>query len=195
MANMSPALRQPMTLEAFLGWEERQELRYEFDGFGPMALTGGTLAHSIIQGNLMVALATRLRGGPCRAHGSDLKVLAADRVRYPDVFVVCGPLDAGLTLIRTPVVVFEILSRRSATTDRIVKNQEYRETPSIQRYVMLEQTRQAATVFARQGEDWIGHIVVGDAELAMPEIGVSVPLSEFHEEVAFPAEDVEAAEA
>ena len=39
---MNVALRKPMTLEAFLAWEERQELRYEFDGFQPVAMTGGT---------------------------------------------------------------------------------------------------------------------------------------------------------
>jgi hypothetical protein len=31
-----------MTLEAFLGWESRQEIKYEFDGFRPVAMTGGT---------------------------------------------------------------------------------------------------------------------------------------------------------
>ena len=30
---MNIALRKPMTLAEFLAWEERQELRYEFDGF------------------------------------------------------------------------------------------------------------------------------------------------------------------
>jgi hypothetical protein len=39
---MNVALRKPMTLEQFLAWEERQELRYEFDGFGPVAMAGGT---------------------------------------------------------------------------------------------------------------------------------------------------------
>ena len=39
---MNVVLRKPMTLEAFLAWEERQELRYEFDGFQPIAMTGGT---------------------------------------------------------------------------------------------------------------------------------------------------------
>ena len=29
---MNVALRQPMSVEQFLAWEERQELRYEFDG-------------------------------------------------------------------------------------------------------------------------------------------------------------------
>jgi len=30
-----------MTLAEFLEWEERQPLRYEFDGVGPVAMTGG----------------------------------------------------------------------------------------------------------------------------------------------------------
>jgi hypothetical protein len=41
-----------MTLAEFLEWEERQPLRYEFDGVGPVAMTGGTYGHSGIQGNL-----------------------------------------------------------------------------------------------------------------------------------------------
>ncbi len=41
---MSIALEKPMTLAEFLDWEERQELRYEFDGFQPLAMTGGTAA-------------------------------------------------------------------------------------------------------------------------------------------------------
>ena len=41
-----------MTREQFLAWEERQEQRYEFDGFQPVAMTGGTAAHAVIQHNL-----------------------------------------------------------------------------------------------------------------------------------------------
>jgi hypothetical protein len=48
------------------------------------------------------------------------------------------------------------LSPSTASVDRIVKNQEYRDTPSILRYVMLEQAQMAATVFSRQGDDWAG---------------------------------------
>ena len=42
---MNLALRKPMTLAEFLEWEERQPLRYEFDGVGPVAIAGGT-AHT-----------------------------------------------------------------------------------------------------------------------------------------------------
>ena len=38
---MNVALRRPMTLPEFLAWEERQELRYEFNGFQPVAMAGG----------------------------------------------------------------------------------------------------------------------------------------------------------
>ncbi len=73
----------PMTLAEFLAWEERQELRHEFDGFAPVAMTGGTRAHDAIQVNLLIALGGRLRGGPCRAHGSNLKIDVAGRAPLP----------------------------------------------------------------------------------------------------------------
>jgi Uma2 family endonuclease len=87
-----------MSLEAFLAWEERQELRHEFDGFQPIAMTGGTSEHLAIQRNLIVALGTRLRGKPCQAHGSKLKIAVAGSIRYPDAFVVCSPYPAAQQL-------------------------------------------------------------------------------------------------
>jgi Uma2 family endonuclease len=126
----SPA---PMTVAEFLAWEETQELRWEFDGFAPLAMTGGTEAHEVIQLNLTVALNARLRGTPCRAYGSNVKIRVADRIRYPDAFVVRTPVVPRGTVRDDPVVVFEILSAGTARTDRVEKMHEYRETPSIQR--------------------------------------------------------------
>jgi Uma2 family endonuclease len=186
---MDVVLRKPMNVEQFLKWEERQDLRYEFDGFQPVAMTGGTSEHSAIQRNLLIAVGTRLRGKPCQVHGSELKIEVAGSIRYPDAFVVCTPIPRGATVVHDPVVVFEVLSPSTATTDRIVKNQEYRDTSSVQRYVMLEQDQQAATVFARAGSDWFGHVMSGEEVLAMPEIGIEVPLSELYEGIDFaPAE-------
>jgi hypothetical protein len=72
---MTVAVRKPWTLNEFLAWEERQELRHEFDGFQPVAMTGGSLAHATIQANLAISIGGRLRGTLCRFLGSDLKVL------------------------------------------------------------------------------------------------------------------------
>jgi hypothetical protein len=57
-----------MTLAEFLAWEERQELRYEFGGLQPVAMTGGTSGHDRITFNLRKALDVRLAGAaPPRA--------------------------------------------------------------------------------------------------------------------------------
>lgn len=45
---------------------------------------------------------------------------------------------------------------------------------------MLAQDRQHATVFERIDDDWVGHIMSGDAILHMPEIGIEIPLAELY---------------
>ena len=186
---MSLAVRKPMTLAEFLEWEERQPLRYEFDGIGPVAMTGGTYGHSTIQGNLATAVGGRLRGKPCRFHGSDLKFQVAEgHVRYPDGMVLCSPVDRTATVVYDPVVVFEVLSPSTARDDRIVKAREYQATPSVQRYVMLDQDGVSATVYARSGETWTHEILIADSILSLPEIGVEMPLAELYEGIVFEAE-------
>jgi Uma2 family endonuclease len=183
---MSAARKDHTTLEAFLDWESRQEFKHEFDGFQPAAMIGVTVAHSTIQFNLLGLLFSRLRGHHCQAHGSDLKVQVVGRIRYPDAFIVCSPVPPGTTVIHDPVVVFEILSPGTSYKDRFEKNWEYRDTPSIQRYVILEQSHPAATVFSRAGDDWVGHIVSGETDLALPEIEMTLPLKDLYEGVTFP---------
>jgi len=187
---MSVAVR-PMTTDEFLAWEERQEFRWEFDGFAPVAMTGGTATHARVQRNIIAALAPRLRGSPCEVYTSDLKIRLAHSIRYPDAFVACTPVLGTATYVTEPVVVFEVLSESTASTGHYIENQEYRATPSIQRYIMLEQVFVSATVFARADEDWVGHVLGTDAIVDMPEIGISVPLTEFYEGIDFsaPAQD------
>jgi Uma2 family endonuclease len=177
---MSIALEKPMTLVEFLDWEERQELRYEFDGFQPLAMTGGTLRHEAIGGTLRSLLHQRLRGNPCRPWGPNSKIEVQGRIRYPDASVSCTRGRPGDTIVPAPVVVFEILSPSTSRTDRIEKLREYQATPSVQRYVILEQDSIAAMVFARHGDDWIGAALTEADILQMPEIGIDLALAEIY---------------
>jgi Uma2 family endonuclease len=178
---MNVALRQRISLAEFLAWEERQELRYKFDGFQPYAMVGGTAAHSAVQRNLVAALASRLRGKPCLPFGCQLKIEVAGSIRYPDAFVVCKPVAPKARVVSDPVVIFEVLSERTARVDHVTKTAEYRATASVRRYVMLEQDSQAATVFAREGDCWVGSLLTGDAVLGMPDTGIEMPLGELYE--------------
>ncbi len=178
---MNVALRQPMTIEEFLEWEERQELRYEFDGFQAEAMTGGTDEHDRISINLAASLVPRLRDTPCQPHGSNLKIQVRNSIRYPDAYVSCGAIQKGAKIAPNPVVVFEVLSDGTASKDRTVKNREYASTASIQRYFMLEQSRIAGTMFVRVGDDWVGHLLDADAILQMPATGIEIPIAELYE--------------
>lgn len=178
------ALPKPLTLAEFLEWEERQEGRYEYDGVSTYAMTGGTAAHAAIQVNLLHALRQRLKGGPCRPYGSELKLKLESSIRYPDAFVVCSPVKPSATFVTDPVIVFEILSERSAGRDLGAKSVEYQATASIRRYIVLHQTAMAAEVFHRSDDDsWVHEFVSGDKAVNMLEIGTSIPLAEIYEDV------------
>jgi Uma2 family endonuclease len=180
-----------MTLAEFLDWEARQERRWEFDGFAPVAMVGVTREHAEIQGGLTEALRSRLRGAVCRFYGPELKIRTATSIRYPDGFVTCTPGFRGQTVVEDPVVIFEILSPGTEATDRGEKAREYRAMPTVRRYVMLRQDRIAAEVHARDGDTdrWLSLLLFETDRLALPEIGVELPLAELYEGVDLPPLD------
>ena len=178
---MGQPLRKVMTPDEFLAWEAKQELRWEFDGFEPIAMTGGTDAHAAIQVNILVALRNRLLGQPCYVRGSELKIRTGPGYRYPDAFVSCTPAARAATVAADPVVIFEVMSESTSRTDRTVKLAEYRALPSVQRYVMLEQDQAVATVFTRAETGWALERLDASGVLSMPEIGAEVPMAELYD--------------
>ncbi len=100
----------------------------------------------------------------------------------------CTPVPPGDTVIKQPVVVFEVLGPGTSRTDRIEKLREYQATDSIQRYIILEQDSIAATVFARRGLDWDARALTAGDVLRMPEIDAEIPLSEIYADMPFDTE-------
>ena len=187
---MNIALRKPrMTREQFFAWAQARDERYEFDGFEPVAMTGGTVNHNRIAHNLAFALRTRLRGSGCEPLGLDAGVATTgDTVRYPDALVTCTKTPGAAHLVEGVVVVFEVLSPTSGRTDRIVKVREYRAVPSIRRYVILEHTSIGLTVLERASGDeaWRATALTAEDTLRMPEIGIEIPVADFYHDVDLP---------
>lgn len=184
---MGTALRRPsMTREQFLDWVQTREGRWEFDGFDPVAMTGGTRNHGRICHNISRALGNRLRAGPCEVLGMVAGIATGpDRVRYPDGVVTCTAGAGTDQLLPEPVIVFEVISPTSSRLDRIVKLREYAAVPSIRRYVIVESSSAALTVHARAQGDapWTTTALTGEEVLPLPEIGLEVPVAEFFEAV------------
>jgi Uma2 family endonuclease len=179
-----------MSRDQFLDWAEAQDVRHEFDGFEPVAMTGGMRGHSQICQNIYAALRSRLKGTGCSALGPDAGVATiGDAVRYPDALVTCTKGPETDRLIPGVVVVFEVLSPTSGRTDRIDELVEYRAVPSIRRYVILEHTGIGMTVHARtNGDDpWTTTALTAGDILSMPEIGIDVPVAELYEDTEIAA--------
>lgn len=174
-----------MTLDEFLAWEREQDLRYEFDGVQPIAMTGGTLNHSVIAVNLVALLRGRLRR-PCRVFNGDAKILVGERARYPDASVSCSPFQGRTDIVPEPVAVFEVLSDSTAYLDRKLKAAEYEATTSICTYVLIEQSRPEVTALSRTAEGWRGEPVRGlEATAGLPALGIELPLAALCEDVLF----------
>jgi len=60
--------------------------------------------------------------------------------------------------------------------------------PFVQRYVMLEQDRIGATVYARSEDVWTHEILIEDSVLDLPEAGAARPLAELYVGIVFETE-------
>ena len=178
-----------MTRDQFFDWAETQDARHEFDGFEPVAMTGGNLNHNRIAFNIHTALRGRLKGGGCEPLGLDAGVATiGDTVRYPDAVVTCSPVQGVSRLVPNPVVVFEVISATSGHIDRIVKVREYAAVDSIRRYVIVESASVGLTLHERQaaGQKWTVTTVMKGDLLPLSEVGVEIPIAEIYEDVDFP---------
>ena len=191
---MNVPLRKPWTQEQFFAWAENQDTRYEFDGFQPVAMTGGFNNASAIGVNLIGVLHARLRGSGCRPLGPDAGIETVNSaVRYPDALITCTKFDGTAKTIPGVVIVFEIVgaTAESNRRDRITKVREYAAVPSIRRYVILESSGIGLTVMERSGPDqvWQTTVLTNEDILRMPEVEIEIPVSEFYEDVTFPDQD------
>lgn len=148
----------PVSEQEYLRLEAHSPIRHEYVNGEMFAMTGGTLRHNTIAGNLFVALKDQLRDGPCRAYMSDVRV-RVEKVQsfyYPDLLVVCAkdaqPLDLEAATVDDPVLLVEVLSPSTEAIDRREKLLVYRQIPSLSEYVLVSQDEPRVEIHRRRGD-------------------------------------------
>jgi Uma2 family endonuclease len=184
----SPATQTVFDAEAYLAWEEQQAEKHEYLRGEVFAMVGARREHVVVAGNLYAAFKQWLRGGPCQAYVSDLKlrVEAVDAFFYPDVMVSCDPRDhAAGQYIAHPTLIVEVLSESTAAFDRGDKFAAYRTLPSLQEYVLVDIPSRRVESFRRTADhDWLFHEHRPDlGDCHFPALGVSIPFDELFENV------------
>ena len=155
---------------------------FEGEMFG---MAGGSPMHSLIAANLIGELGAKLKDRPGRPFTSDLrlKVEATGLCTYPDVSVICGPLQfaAGTDdTVVNPTLLIEVLSDTTEAYDRGEKFLHYRQMPSLQEYLLVSQRLPRIDHFLRRpGDEWAMRTTEGRAAtLALPSLEITLELGE-----------------
>jgi len=158
-------------------------------------MSGGTSQHSLITMNLGAALWQALRGRPCKAYESNMRVavLKTGLRTYPDVSIYCGemefdPEDPGRTTATNPTVVFEVLPSSTERYDRGTKSEHYRLIETLAAYLLIAQDEAKVELFARDGAVWKSTTVVGlEQSITIPGPDVTIALADIYDGIDFTA--------
>jgi len=175
--------------DEYLEGERSAELRHEYVDGRVYAMMGASDDHNRIAGNIFAELRERLRGHRGEPFINDMKVkippVFAEVYYYPDVLVACDPTDNAKYFRERPTVIIEVLSPETERTDRREKAIAYRQIPTVEAYVLVEQERIAATVLRRTEPGWQSQVIEGPGStLSLPGIGVEIPLERIFERTA-----------
>jgi len=141
----SARLRARYSYAEYLAYERDSELKHEFDDGEIIAMAGGSRRHNALALRIGAVLDAARKPG-CVAFQSDqrIRVLATGKATYPDVSMVCGPIegdpaDPEAATLTNPTLIVEVLSPTTEPYDRGSKWQQYQLIPSLQEYVLVSQ--------------------------------------------------------
>jgi Uma2 family endonuclease len=139
-----PAERLKMTAAEYLAYERScSEAKHEYVDGELFAMSGGTREHSLIGANIVRELGNALADTPCKVHGSDMRVGAANgSYHYPDASVVCERPrfeDEIRDVLLNPSLIVEVLSDSTERYDRAGRFAHFRTIESLTDYVLVSQ--------------------------------------------------------
>ena len=174
-----------MTLAEFLDWDDGTDRRYELIAGRPVAMAPPMEVHGTVVANIVAALVGRLPD-QCRVVAQGGVVLADRNDTYyvADIAVSCSKLEPTSRWTSEPVVLFEVLSPSTRQQDRAVKVPDYRQVASVQDIVLVSCDSRRVEHWHRQGEGWRVTDLIGDAELRLESIGVTLPLESLYRSLA-----------
>lgn len=138
---MAGASSQKLTPQEYLAIERAADFKSEFFDGKMFAMAGTSKEHAHITVNLTIQFGNALEGRFCEPFSSDLrvKVSANGLYTYPDLTIVCGPVDLEDELadvLLNPTLIIEVLSPGTERYDRGKKFDLYRELDSLKEYVL-----------------------------------------------------------
>ena len=201
------ALPKILSVDEFMIWLEKQPEKYEYFGgrvrrlvvateHGPTAMAGGSDRHNVLEGNVVTAIRSRLRGSGCRTYTSNqlVKNVDWDEAFFPDASVICGPMEKArhgtLEAATNPSLVVEVLSPTTEGNDRQHKLFAYQAMPSVREIALIQAVKPIVERYVRIEDGWRFEATISLGATARV-FDLDIPMSEIYEDVEFPVEPEE----
>jgi Uma2 family endonuclease len=175
---------QRMTRAEYQAWSEQQPLgRFErIDGV-VVAMAPERVEHN--DRKMLTWLALRRAvldaGLPCHVNGDGMTVEIGDGDYEPDAVLYCGQrLPPGSTTVPDPLVIVEVLSPSTSTTDRAWKLREYFRLPSVRHYLIIWADREQIVHHHRDEAGAIETTVLTSGEIGLNPPGITISVAEIY---------------
>lgn len=182
------------TPEEYLALEEQSQIRHKYLNGEIFDMAGGTTQHNLIALNAVVALRSASGKRPCSVFANDvlLRIMKGNICTYPDVMVICGKIEyegKRRDVVTNPVVIIEVLSDSTEKYDRTDRFAFYPQIPTLQEYVMIDQSRVYVECFRKtKSKLWtLETYRESESILKLPSLEIEVCIAALYERVEWEA--------
>jgi len=182
----------PMTVEEYIEFEERSEIRHEFIDNQLIPMPGTTRIHNSICINLAILLRLLLKKGAFDIFQENVKVQIAPGkdYTYPDIVVTNDPIDLtgdDAYFIKHPCVIVEVISKTSRIEDSADKFIRYKNIESLQNYILVDSEKAWVEVrYKTEAGEWEADTyLLSDQKFPVPALGVELKLEDVYEGISF----------
>ncbi|WP_009631174.1 Uma2 family endonuclease [Synechocystis sp. PCC 7509] len=180
------------TPEEYLTQEEVAEFRSEYRNGEIVSMTGASINHNQIAGNVYAFLKFMLRKTDIKPYIGDLRLWIPPyrQYTYPDVFLIQGqPVfqERRTDTILNPCLIVEVLSKSTKNYDRTDKFRYYRSIAELQEYVLINQYKTEIEHYTKaDGNSWLFRAYEAMTDkIVFPSINLEITVEDIYENVEF----------
>ncbi|HEY4001345.1 MAG TPA: Uma2 family endonuclease [Candidatus Xenobia bacterium] len=190
--------------EVYLALERQTEEKNEYVDGHIVAMSGSSVDHDLISGDVLGLFLQQLGTGPCVVLSSNMKVRAQLKTpstrkglfAYPDLTIVCGEPtfhDERRDIITNPKVIFEVLSPSTEDYDFGRKRERYQGIETLTDYLLVAQDLPWVEHWERQpNKRWVVDTIEGlDSTLEIQTIDCKLKLADIYRRVSFPERTIQ----
>ncbi len=176
--------------EEYLEMERISSQKHAYFEGHVYAMSVASNEHNDITYNINRLVAPFLHGKGCKLYNSDFRIhIPANTLfTYPDFTIVCGKTETHQVYtnnLTNPVVIIEILSKKTRDYDRGTKFNLYRAIPTLREYILIDSTKISVEIFTKtENSQWmLSEFKQLTDSFVITTIGFTISLIEIYENV------------